>query len=52
MVTSDSGNEQGGRGCPYIGEYILGSGTIGTTIQVIDMGNDTFYAEGAWRIPP
>ena len=46
------GTEQGGRGCPDIGAYLLGGGTIGTTIRIIDMGPDTAYAEGTGQIPP
>ena len=50
--TANSGTEQGGSGCPDIGEDILGSGTIGTDIQVRDMGPDPAYAEGARQILP
>ena len=50
--TAESGIEQGGSGCPDIGEGILGSDTICTDIQVRDMGSDLAYAEVAGWIPP
>ena len=52
MGVADSGTEQGGRGFTDTGADILGGGTIGTAIQVIDMGPDPAYAEGDGRIPP
>ena len=52
MGASDSGNDQGGRGCLDIGADILGGGTIGPAIRVRDMGPDTVYTYGAGRIPP
>ena len=41
LGADDSGNEQGGSGCPDIGAYILGGGRIGPDIRVRDMGPDT-----------
>ena len=52
MGTAYSGVEQGGSGCPDIGEDILGSGTIGTDIQVRDIGTDAAYEEGVGQISP
>ena len=49
---ADLGNDQVGIGCPYIGEYLIGSGTIGPYIRVIYTDPDTAYAEGTGRIPP
>ena len=52
MGAADSGTEKGGSGCLDIREDIFGSGTIGTDIQVRDMGPDLAYAEGAGQISP
>ena len=41
MGVADSDNDQVGSGCPDIGEYLLGGGTIGPAVQVRDMGPDT-----------
>ena len=52
MGASDSYIDQGGRRCPDIGKYLLGSDAIGPTIWVRDMGPDAAYEEGVGRIPP
>ena len=52
MGAADSYIDQVGSGCPYIGTDLLGSGTIGTYVQVIDMGPDAAHEEGIGRIPP
>ena len=52
MDAAELGTEQGGSGIPDIGEDLHGGGTIGTAIQVRDMGPDTAYAEDSRRIPP
>ena len=52
MGASDSGNEQVGSRCPYIGADILGGGTIGPDLWVRDMGPDPADAEGDGLIPP
>ena len=49
---ADSYIDQGGRGCPDIGTYLIGGGAIGTSIRVRDMGPDAAYEEGIGRIPP
>ena len=49
---SESDIDQRGIGCPYIGTYLLGSGAIGSSIQVIDMGTDAAYEKGVGQIPP
>ena len=51
MGAADSGFDQGGSGCPYIGKDLLGGGTIGPAICVRDMGTDTAYVEGVGRFP-
>ena len=48
---ADSGFDQGGSGCLYIGTDLLGGGAIGPAIWVRDMGTDTAYAEGVGRFP-
>ena len=49
---ADSYTDQGGSGCPDIGTYFLGSGSISPAIRVRDMGPDAAYEEGVGRIPP
>ena len=52
MGAADSDIEQGGRGCPDIGTYLIGGSTIGPAVWVRDMGPEPAYAEGAGQIPP
>ena len=47
MGAAGTGIEQGGIGCPDIGEDLLVGGTIGPAIRVRDMDPDTAYADGA-----
>ena len=51
MGAAGSSTEQGGRGRLDIRAYLLGGGTIGPAIRVIDLGPYPAYAEGAGQIP-
>ena len=46
------GVEQGGCGCPELGENLFGSGSGGHAVQVRDVGNDTVRWEFWGHIPP
>ena len=52
MVAFDSHIKQGGSGCPDIVTDLLGSGAIGPSIQVRDMGPDAAHEYDVGRIPP
>ena len=52
MGAVDSGIEQGWRGWPDIGAYLLGGGAIGPDIRVRDMGLYAAYVEGVRLLPP
>ena len=52
VVAADLDIEQGGRGCLYIGTYLLYGDVIGPTIQVKDMGPVYVYTLGVGCIPP
>ena len=52
MGAADSYIDQVGSGCPYIGTDLLGSGTIGTYVQIIDLGPDAVHEDVVGRIPP
>ena len=47
-----SGAEQGGSGCPDLGEDLRDGGSGGHALRVGDVGNDTTHWEGFGRITP
>ena len=50
--TADSGVEQGGLGCLDLGSNLFCSGSVGHSLQVVDVGHDTAHWEILGRIPP
>ena len=47
----DAGLEQGGGGCPYLGPNILGGGSSGPVVRVVDLGDDAMHQKGfGWII--
>ena len=50
--TAELGDDQGGCGCPDLGPYIIGGGSVGHDLRVVDVGHDTTHWEGFGRIPP
>ena len=49
---ADAGFEQGGGGCLELGPDILGGSSVGTVVQVRDVGDGAAHWEGVGRIPP
>ena len=52
MGAAFQGVEQGWFVCPYLGDNLRGSGSVGSVVWVIYMGDDTTYWEDSGRIPP
>ena len=52
MGEADTGIDQGGGGCPDLGPYILGGGSVSPVVRVRDMGDDAAHREGVGQIPP
>ena len=46
------GDEQGGRGCPYLGENLRGGGSGSSVLLVVDIAIDTTHWESSRRIQP
>ena len=49
---ADASHDQGGGGCPDLGTDILGSGPVGPTVRIIDVGDGATHQDGVGRIPP
>ena len=52
MGAAVQGVEQGGRGCPDLGDNLRGSGSGGSIVWVGYVGSDTAHWEASGRIPP
>ena len=52
MGAAVSGADQGGSGCPDLGEDLHGGGSGDYALQVVDVDNDTAHREGFSMIPP
>ena len=52
MGAAENGVYQVGWGCPYLGPYLLGGGSVGHALRVGDVCHDTLYLEGFEQIPP
>ena len=52
MGADVQGVEQGGSGCPNLGDNLCGGGSSGPAVRVRDVGDDTTHWEGFGRISP
>ena len=48
---TDKGSGKKGDGCPDLGPYILGGGTVGIVVRLGDVVDDPTHWEGVGRIP-